>query len=138
MKLNSSAKMNKDFANKVSFMSISMGIELHMARNILRWQKSQRPSKKNHIFSDPKTGMPLSVEQWTGPAQKLADKVRFGTGSTVGDYATAAFMESVPELFGCKWVDATMLGMELVNGTLYSAGELDEMNANYSNPFETE
>jgi hypothetical protein len=81
IKFNMSQRINREFANEVSRMSIESGIELHVARNILRFNKTfRRPTPvKNKVWTDPKTGLALTQAQWTGPLEKLREKVKNGT-----------------------------------------------------------
>lgn len=75
-----STEINKAFANFVSFMSISMGVEIHVARNIVRRMMNEKPQKAaKKLWTDPKTGAVLTLNQWETPSQKRARFVRQGT-----------------------------------------------------------
>lgn len=115
-KLNVSQKQNQAFANEVSFMSIELGLDLAMSRNIIRWRMGNRGlGSKNRVWNDPKTGYPLSNKQWTGPAQRLADQVKNGTGTAKASlYDEEAFKVKVdPDL---TWLNGLTNGMQLRNG----------------------
>lgn len=79
MKTNSES-VNRLFNNFASFLSIEKGIESALAKNLIRWHMGQRKSRTPHkIWTDPRTGLALTVEQWKSPSQRLAEKVVNGT-----------------------------------------------------------
>lgn len=88
IKLNSSFKLNKEFNNQASFISIHSGVDISIAKNVLRWRRANRATQKpaGKVWKDPKTGLALSVGQWESPAVRLARKVRQGTNEDGGRY----------------------------------------------------
>ena len=117
IKLNSSLKLNREFSNQVSRMSIEMGIDIDLARNIIRHKRNQKPKAKK-IWTDPKTGYPLSQKQWTGPAAKRAQQVKEGTSSTrLSPFTDDDFKISQdPDV---THMNATLMGMEKVGTVLW-------------------
>lgn len=84
--MNQSFKKNREFDAACNLLSLERGIEFHVARNVIRYQKTIRkgPSKAVAAFSlknwtHPKTNAPLSLEQLMGPSSRLVRKVALGT-----------------------------------------------------------
>lgn len=120
IKMNSSSKMNRYFSNKVSHMSIDIGVSLDMARNIVRWRRSS----EGITGKSPKK---LTTEQTESPSVKLARQIKDGTGSSlVSDYDISCFELSLtPKL---SWEDAEHHGMvQDKNGVLLTAVDVVEI-----------
>ena len=93
-RLNSSREHNRQFANDCSRLSIAAGVELHVARNIIRFNrglKSVRHTKK--VWCDVKTGLPLTQKQWESKSLRLARIVKDG-GSSRRDGRYDQFFDS--------------------------------------------
>lgn len=112
IKLNSSFKLNKEFNNRASFIAINAGVDLHIAKNCIRWQRANKTQKTAKVWKDPKTGLALSFGQWESPSQKLARKVRQGTNEDGGRYHLFFDSEQPAEV---TWSDALDNGMFYAN-----------------------
>lgn len=89
--MNQSNRINRAFDAACNLMSETVGIPVHVAMNVIRYQKSlKKNAKPKSVWADPKTGLALTQNQWTGPALRLANKIANGTASGMplayGDY----------------------------------------------------
>ncbi len=145
MKINVSARINRNFANEVSRFSIESGIELHVARNILRFRRALRTQPKK-VWTDPKTGLALTQAQWESPSQKLYRKATMGTGATIENpnYPDVDFKTNNSPLD--TWRDAVDRGMFYASksgvNVLMTKEQADALLAQYGqefvNPFDHE
>ena len=118
-----SGKKDRVFNNEASVVSIDAGCDIHIAKNVIRFRnglKKAVPGKK--VWTDPKTGLPLTVEQWTGPALKRYNKVCHN-------------LRQCPETPECEpedtYFDAQIMGMGMTTGGALVTIHEREIHAKY-------
>lgn len=130
MKLNSSFKLNREFSNQVERMSEECGIEMHIARNIIRFRRGikriHHVNKK--VWLDPSTGKTLSQAQWTGPYLTLQEKIKNGTESTSESaYKDEDFKNNNdPDM---TWFNAIVRGMTIRGGVMLTVEESNRLDS---------
>lgn len=119
--MHKSQKANQLFANEVSRLSIESGVDINIARNVIRWRKNNvKPPRPK----DYKYGLPLDLVM--SPSQHIN---QFGTkGGAKSKYSEEQFKFQNREFFGLNWLDAIEHGMVNHNGILYTEQEWKEMN----------
>lgn len=119
--MHKSQKANQLFANEVSRLSIESGVDINIARNVLRWRKSNvKPPRPK----DYKYGLPL--DSVMSPSQHVN---QFGTkGGAKSKYPERAFSDANDHDSNATWLDAIENGMVNHNGILYTSQEWKEMN----------
>lgn len=120
--MKSSAK-NRAFDNEVSAVSIRAGVDIHIARNVVRWRKDNwKPSKKKDYTYG------LKIDQLQGPFYR---KVKYGIAKKPNAIQFFLWEFEKDCYFDFSMYDECLFnfGMQYVNGTLYTAEEWKEMNA---------
>ena len=126
IKVNSSSKLNKFFSDKVAVLSEGLGVDFHMARNIVRWKQANSHTSNMGLKKTTKIPIGLTSEQLESPSAKLVRQIQNGTGTALAMTRVAApFSFSVPP--DTTWDEAVEYGMTLMkNGTLLTGPQVLE------------